>query len=83
MTLLGHMDGEDAFGASYLELMEFISRHGASVENDLEELWRRIVFSICVKNTDDHLRNHGFYFRKKDGCFPRHMILTPMNTEKG
>ena len=23
-------------------------------------LWRRIVFSICVTNTDDHLRNHGF-----------------------
>lgn len=83
MTLLGHMDGEDASGASYLELMEFISRHGASVENDLEELWRRIVFSICVKNTDDHLRNHGFYLRKRDGCFLQLMILTPMNTEKG
>jgi serine/threonine-protein kinase HipA len=26
----------------------------------LEELWRRIVFSIAVSNTDDHLRNHGF-----------------------
>ena len=26
----------------------------------LEELWRRIVFFIAVKNTDDHLRNHGF-----------------------
>ena len=28
--------------------------------DDLEELWRRIVFSIAVQNTDDHLRNHGF-----------------------
>ncbi|CAN5125453.1 HipA domain-containing protein [soil metagenome] len=60
MTLLGHTDGEDSSGASYLELAEFITRHGASVEKDLEELWRRIVFSICIKNTDDHLRNHGF-----------------------
>jgi serine/threonine-protein kinase HipA len=60
MTLLGHIDGEQSSEASYLELVEFISRHGASVEKDLEELWRRIVFSICVKNTDDHLRNHGF-----------------------
>lgn len=65
MTLLGHIDGEDASGASYLELMEFISRHGAAVEKDLEELWRRIVFSICVKNTDDHLRNHGFLLTEK------------------
>lgn len=23
-------------------------------------MWRRIVFNICVTNTDDHLRNHGF-----------------------
>lgn len=58
MTMLGYQDGEDA--ASYLELVEFISRNGATVEHDLEELWRRIVFSICIKNTDDHLRNHGF-----------------------
>lgn len=32
MTLLGYVDGEDAAGASYLGLMEFISRHGAAVE---------------------------------------------------
>jgi serine/threonine-protein kinase HipA len=60
MTLLGYSDGEQSAGASYLELMEFISKHGSAVEQDLEELWRRIVFSICIKNTDDHLRNHGF-----------------------
>lgn len=65
MTLLGYIDGEDASGASYLELMEFISQHGAMVDKDLEELWRRIVFSICVKNTDDHLRNHGFLLTDK------------------
>ncbi len=34
--------------------------HGAATESDMHELWRRIVFSICVSNTDDHLRNHGF-----------------------
>ena len=65
MTLVGHVDGEDAAGASYLELMEFISRYGAAVKKDLEELWRRIVFNICIKNTDDHLRNHGFLLTEK------------------
>ena len=60
MTLLGHKDGEDSGGASYLELAEFITKHGVAIDKDLEELWRRIVFGICVKNTDDHLRNHGF-----------------------
>lgn len=61
MTLLGRSDGDDCTaGASYLELVEFIGRHGAHPARDLEELWRRIVFSIAVHNTDDHLRNHGF-----------------------
>jgi serine/threonine-protein kinase HipA len=27
---------------------------------DMQALWRRIVFSILISNTDDHLRNHGF-----------------------
>jgi serine/threonine-protein kinase HipA len=25
-------------------------------------LWRRIVFSVLISNTDDHLRNHGFLY---------------------
>lgn len=61
MTLLGYTDGTDyTIGASYLELAEYIIRHGAQVDEDLEELWRRIVLNICISNTDDHLRNHGF-----------------------
>jgi serine/threonine-protein kinase HipA len=49
-------------GASYLELVDFIISSGApsKVNRDLEELWRRIVFSVAVSNSDDHLRNHGF-----------------------
>jgi len=58
MTLLGQIDG--ATGASYLDLAEFILRNSAFPNANLEELWRRIVFNIAVKNTDDHLRNHGF-----------------------
>jgi serine/threonine-protein kinase HipA len=61
MTLLQRTDGDDATsGASYLELAEFIIQQGARVEQDLEQLWRRIVFFIAVSNIDDHLRNHGF-----------------------
>ena len=65
MTLLGYTDGVSfQEGASYLELAEFIIRKGANVNRDLEEMFRRIVFSICVRNTDDHLRNHGFLLSK-------------------
>lgn len=34
----------------------------------MEELWRRIVFSILISNTDDHLRNHGFLYSGQPGC---------------
>lgn len=61
MTLLDRTDGTGAHdGASYLELADLLMRLGSHPVADLEQLWRRIVFSICVSNTDDHLRNHGF-----------------------
>lgn len=63
MTLLQHRDGDNyQSGASYLELVDFIVQSGApsKVNRDLKELWKRIVFSIAVSNSDDHLRNHGF-----------------------
>lgn len=61
MTLLQRKDGDDAAsGASYLELAKFIVQASKQVTLDLEQLWRRIVFFICVSNVDDHLRNHGF-----------------------
>lgn len=58
MTQLGYYDGD--YEASYLELAEFITFHGSQAQQDLEQLWRRIVFNIAISNTDDHLRNHGF-----------------------
>lgn len=66
MTMLGYGDGADASaGASYLELADFITRHGSRPDADLKQLWRRIVLSIAVSNTDDHLRNHGFILEPK------------------
>jgi serine/threonine-protein kinase HipA len=33
----------------------------------MRALWRRIVLSILISNTDDHLRNHGFLYAGPDG----------------
>ncbi|MFT5206571.1 MAG: serine/threonine-protein kinase HipA, partial [Candidatus Omnitrophota bacterium] len=61
MTLLGKKDGDGGdTGVSYLDLVDFLVRNGGQVNRDLEQLWRRIVFYVCISNTDDHLRNHGF-----------------------
>lgn len=54
------LTAEDGEAHSYLELAEFLRAEGGSPSADLEQLWRRIVFSIQISNTDDHLRNHGF-----------------------
>ena len=58
-TLLGadtSQPGEHTYG----EIVEALRRDGASTQVDIDELWRRIAFSILITNTDDHLHNHGF-----------------------
>ncbi len=42
------------------EIIDALRVHGAAVQEDAEELWRRIAFSILITNVDDHLKNHGF-----------------------
>jgi serine/threonine-protein kinase HipA len=59
MSMLGAKDRE---AHSYLELVDALRQHGAQVEKDLEQLWRRIVFYVLISNTDDHLRNLGFLY---------------------
>jgi serine/threonine-protein kinase HipA len=45
---------------TYTEIVDAIRQHGADAQPDIEELWRRIAFSILINNVDDHLHNHGF-----------------------
>ena len=59
MSMLGADDGDVR---SYLEIADALRQHGAESRADREALWRRIVFSILISNTDDHLRNHGFLY---------------------
>ncbi len=59
MTLAGRHDHEDA---SYLDIARAIAELGApaAIEEDLHQLFRRVVFNVMTANRDDHLRNHGF-----------------------
>lgn len=60
MTLLTARDGaSDQF--DYTDLAETLAEHGSTtIDSDLVELWKRVLFSVVIHNTDDHLRNHGF-----------------------
>ncbi|MFH6604467.1 type II toxin-antitoxin system HipA family toxin [Maribacter algicola] len=72
MTMTGN--NEDTIRdspASYLDIAAFIQSDGVNVDQNLHQLWRRIVFNIAISNTDDHLRNHGFILT------PKGWILSP------
>ena len=64
MSMLGAKNRETH---SYLELVDALRQHGARVGDDLEQLWRRIVFYVLISNTDDHLRNLGFLYSGEAG----------------
>ena len=66
MTLLGLNDGDNAnTGHGYLDIVDFILQNCTNVVDNLQELYRRVAFNICVGNTDDHFRNHGFLLTAK------------------
>ena len=61
MTMLGRSDGDNhTNGFGYLDIVDFILQGCTRVDDNLRELYRRVAFNICIGNTDDHFRNHGF-----------------------
>jgi len=66
MTLLGLEDGDNATtGHGYLDIVDFILQNCTDVERNLQELYRRVAFNICIGNSDDHFRNHSFLLTAK------------------
>ena len=61
MSMLKSKDNEFH---SYLDILYEIKKHGSRPSQDVEELFRRVVFNTLITNTDAHLRNHGFLFDK-------------------
>jgi serine/threonine-protein kinase HipA len=64
MSMLGAQDNDVH---SYTEIADALRQQGASPASDLQELWRRIVFTVLINNTDDHLRNHAFLYTGTSG----------------
>ncbi len=64
MSMLGARDNEQH---SYIEMAYALAQNGAAPEEDMAELWRRIVFTVMISNTDNHLRNHGFLYERYKG----------------
>ncbi len=54
------LDARHNEARSYLEFVDILRQHGTAPKEDMRALWRRIVFSVLISNTDDRLRTHGF-----------------------
>ena len=66
MTLLGLNDGDNATtGHGYIDIVDFIISGCTDVDANLRKLFRRVAFNICIGNSDDHFRNHGFLLTAK------------------
>jgi len=57
--------------ASYPDLADAVRKMFTDSTQDLRELFARMVFNVCIGNTDDHLRNHAAFW---DGA---QLALTP------
>jgi len=67
LSAMSMLDARDNEARSYLEFVDALRQHGAAPKQDMATLWRRIVFSVLISNTDDHLRNHGFLWTGSAG----------------
>ena len=56
-TMLGAGTATDG---TYEAIAEAIREHCSEPAAQLEQLFRRVAFTVLVSNTDDHLSNHGF-----------------------
>jgi len=68
---------------SYLDIVEFIQFSGSHVDEDLHQLWRRMVFNILISNTDDHLRNHGFILTANGWRLSPAFDINPLTDKDG
>jgi serine/threonine-protein kinase HipA len=67
VSSMSMLDARDNEQRSYMEFVDVLRQVGGSPKDDMRILWRRIVLSILISNTDDHLRNHGFLYNDPAG----------------
>ncbi len=80
MTLCGLQDGADAStGNGYLDIVDVIVGNAGfeDPQEALEQLYRRVAFSVAIRNHDDHFRNHGFLLTERGWVWSPAYDLNP------
>lgn len=60
------LDEMEARYASYSDLAAFLWKYGKTPKKQCEELYRRMILNILIGNTDDHARNHSFFWNGQE-----------------
>lgn len=67
LSAMSALQAKDNEMHSYLEIADVIRQMSSNPNEDLEALWRRIIFNVLISNVDDHLRNHAFLYTGEPG----------------
>lgn len=62
LSALSLMGDDATAGGFYTDLADMMRAYCVDHRTQLEELHRRIMFTILVSNNDDHLKNYGFLY---------------------
>ena len=46
----------------YTDIADVLRQMSVLPERDIRELWQRLLFTVLITNTDDHLKNHGLLY---------------------
>ncbi|MDY6340270.1 MAG: HipA domain-containing protein [Saccharofermentans sp.] len=76
MNMLCEYDDSDHL-SSYLDILSCLSEISDNFQDDVKQLFERLLFNICIGNTDDHLRNHGFVLTERGWRLSEAFDLNP------
>lgn len=60
------LDEMEARYASYPDLAAFLWKYGKEPKKQCKELYRRMLVNMLIGNTDDHARNHSFFWNGRE-----------------
>lgn len=80
---LSNLDVEELEKGSYLTMANDMRKFANHPKKDLEQLFRRMVFNVFVRNEDDHLKNHGFVYTDHWSLSPAYDIVPMVARTKG
>ena len=79
LALLNKHETDRDFG--YQDFADVLRKNG-DIKGS-KELFKRMLFSISIRNTDDHARNHGFITAKDNISLSPAFDITPTASTKG